>query len=238
MKIYKADLHLHTILSPCGDYGMMPTAIVSKAIAMGLDIIAVTDHNSAGNFISVREAGIRVGLTVIGGMEITTEEEVHLLAFFDKDADLFAMERIVQENLPGINNPEAFGDQVFLDSRDNILGVCERLLFGGTTLNIDRVVNYVHENNGMVIASHVDRESFSIMSQLGYIPEDLKLDGVETAGDRINSGDHYGFPWISSSDAHYIENIGKNVTEFKMEEPSVFELKLAMKGFDGRSVIR
>ncbi|MCK5153315.1 MAG: PHP domain-containing protein [Spirochaetales bacterium] len=246
MKIYKADLHLHTILSPCGDYGMMPTAIVSKAVEMGLNIIAVTDHNSAGNFEAVRKAGIRKGLTVIGGMEITSEEEVHLLAYFDSNENLYNMEEIVQDNLPGVNDPEAFGDQVFLDSENKILGVSEKLFFGATTLNIDQIVDLVHKNRGMVIASHVDRESFSIISQLGFIPEGMELDGVEVVYPQAaekkerkrKTGYLYGYPYISCSDAHYIEDIGKRVTEFRLMEPNIKELILAIHGKNGRGVIR
>ena len=246
MKIYKADLHLHTILSPCGDYEMMPTAIVSKAIEMGLDIIAVTDHNSAGNVEAVREAGKRAGLTVIGGMEITSEEEVHLLVYFDRNEDLYNMEGIVQDNLPGVNDAEAFGDQVFLDSENKILGVSEKLLFGATTLNIDRIVDLVHRNGGMVVASHVDRETFSIISQLGYIPEGMELDGIEVVrlkaaepGDKEReTGYLYGYPYIFCSDAHYIEDIGKRATEFRLMEPNVEELMLAIQGKDSRGVIR
>ena len=214
---------------------MMPTAIVLKAIEMGLDIIAVTDHNSAGNVEAVREAGRREGLTVIGGMEISSEEEVHLLAYFDRDRDLYNMEGIVQDNLPGVNDPEAFGDQVFLDSENKILGVSEKLLFGATTLNIDRIVDLVHQNGGMVIAAHVDRESFSIISQLGFIPEGMDLDGVEIVKPR-EAG--FGYPSIFSSDAHYIGDIGKRVTVFRLMEPNVEELMLAIRGKDGRGVIR
>jgi len=244
MKIYKADLHLHTILSPCGDYGMTPGAIVSKAIDMGLDIIAVTDHNSAGNFEAVRIAGKRLGLSVIGGMEICSEEEVHLLGFFDRNSDLYKMEQIVQEHLPGENNPEAFGDQVFLDSNSKIMGISEKLLFGATTLNIDQIVELVHQNNGMVIASHVDRDSFSIFSQLGFIPEGLKLDGIEIVNTEsvvnrdMETGYLYGFPYLFSSDAHYIEDIGQRVTEFKLMEPTIKEIMLAIQNKNGRRVIR
>jgi len=215
---------------------MVPTAIVSKAIEMGLDILAVTDHNSAGNFEAVREAGRRSGLAVIGGMEITSEEEVHILAYFDQDEDLYNMECIVQDNLPGVNDAEAFGDQVFIDSENKILGISEKLLFGATTLNIDRIVDLVHQNGGMAVASHVDRKYFSIISQLGYIPEGMELDGIEVA--RPETGHLYGYPFISCSDAHYIEDIGRRVTDFRLMEPNVKELMLAIHGKNGRGVIR
>ncbi len=214
---------------------MTPGAIVSKAIAIGLDIIAVTDHNSAGNVLAVQEAGKREGLNVIGGMEICSEEEVHLLAYFEKNKDLFNMEEIVQNNLPGINNAEAFGDQVFLDSKNKILGISEKLLFGATTLNIDRIIEIVHQNSGMIIAAHVDREVFSIISQLGYIPERMDLDGIELI--KPNSGHLFEFPVISCSDAHYIEDIGKRITGFRLEKPVTKEILMAMKGEYGRSII-
>ena len=222
---------------------MTPSAIASKAVAMGLNIIAVTDHNSAGNVLAVREAGEQLGLTVIGGMEICSEEEVHLLAYFDQDKDLLNVETIIQDNLPGFNNPEAFGDQVFLNSKDEILGVSEKLLFGASTLNIETIVDLVHNNNGMVLASHVDRESFSIISQLGYIPEGLHLDGVELVnGIKTIQGEKefsfQGYPWISSSDAHYIEDVGKRTTKFRIMEPNVKEIMLAFKNMDGRGIIR
>jgi len=214
---------------------MTPGAIVSKAIEMGLDIIAVTDHNSAGNVIAVKKAGEKAGLTVIGGMEICSEEEVHLLAYFEKNKDLFNMEEIVQNNLPGENDAEAFGDQVFLDSNDKILGVSEKLLFGATTLSIDRIIELVHQNHGMIIAAHVDREAFSIISQLGYIPEGMPLDGIEIV--RSDSGYLYEYPAISCSDAHYIEDIGKGITEFKIMEPGIKELIMALNREDGREVV-
>ena len=235
MKIYKADLHIHTILSPCGDYGMMPGTIVSKAKSMGLDIIAVTDHNSAGNVEAVRKAGEEIGLTVIGGMEICSEEEVHLLSYFDRNEDLFNMENIVQENLPGVNDPEAFGDQVFLDSKNNILGISEALLFGATTLSIDHIIELVHQNRGMVLASHVEREAFSIVSQLGYIPKGIPLDGIEIVNPK--NGYQYRYPFITCSDAHYLGDIGKRVTEFRLLEPNIKELIMALKEENGRSVI-
>ena len=214
---------------------MTPGAIVSKAIGIGLDIIAVTDHNSAGNVIAVQEAGKRAGLNVIGGMEICSEEEVHLLAYFDRNEDLLNMEEIIQSNLPGINNAETFGDQVFLDSNNKILGISEKLLFGATTLNIDRIIEIVHKNSGMIIAAHVDKEIFSIISQLGFIPEEMDLDGIELV--KPSSGDLYEYPFISCSDAHYIEDIGKRVTEFRLEKPVTKEILMAMKGEYGRSVI-
>lgn len=214
---------------------MMPTAIVSKAKEKDLDIIAVTDHNSAGNVKAVQEAGKKEGLTVIGGIEICSEEEVHLLAYFDKNEDLFNMEEIVQSNLPGVNDPEAFGDQVFLDSNNKILGISEKLLFGATTLSIDRIIELVHHNCGIIIAAHADREIFSIISQLGYIPKGMALDGIELV--KPDSGDFFDYPVITCSDAHYIEDIGKRITEFRLKEPYMNELAMALKEEDGRSVI-
>ncbi len=222
---------------------MMPSKIVTCAAGMGLDIIAVTDHNSGGNVEAVQVAGKRAGITVIGGMEITTEEEVHLLAYFDRNEDLYSVEMAVQENLPGTNDPDAFGEQVFLDSDDQILGVSEKLLFGAASLGVEAVVDLVHRNNGMVFAAHADRDAFSIISQLGYIPVGLALDGIELVRvpEGISSGDGnrviHGYPYLFSSDAHYTGDIGKRITLFRLERPCVAELLQAMEGKNGRSIV-
>ncbi|MCF6335135.1 MAG: hypothetical protein L3J12_05300, partial [Spirochaetales bacterium] len=117
------------------------------------------------------------------------------------------------------------------------------LLFGATALGVEAVVDLVHRNNGMVFAAHADREAFSIISQLGYIPQGLELDGIEliTVPAEISGANGirslYGYPYIFSSDAHYAADIGKRVTMFRLGESGVAELLLAMKGESGRSIV-
>ncbi len=239
LKEYKFDLHVHTCLSPCGDYGMIPEAVVSAALRLGLDAVGICDHNSAANVPAFREAGKRAGLAVFGGMEITSEEEVHLLAFFDNDEDLSAVEKIIAENLPGVNNPEFFGDQVIMDSRSNIIGISEKLLMGAVKMGIDHILELIHSRNGIAVASHVDRDVNSVISQLGRFPENAVFDAVELSvffkKDRIIDG-LSRFPVISGSDAHYVSDIGRAYTVFRIKEPTVKELLPAFRGSGGRGI--
>ena len=242
LKIFKMDLHIHTCLSPCGDLEMVPSKIVKKAKAEGLDAIGICDHNSAENVVAVKKAGQEKDLTVVGGIEVTSQEEVHILALFDKDENLFELQRIVYENLQGINEAKVFGEQVIVDEKDEILGVNNRLLIGATKLTVDEIVDITHSLKGLVIASHVDRERFSIIGQLGFIPKGLVLDSLE-ASSKISLDQEkpifsqaFDFPVVTFSDAHSIKDIGKSSTIFLIEEAKVSEIKKALLDKDGRSI--
>lgn len=242
LKRFRGDLHIHTCLSPCGDLSMLPTAIVREAKKKDLDIIGICDHNSGENVAAVKEAGRREGIAVIGGMEITSQEEVHILALFDDDSHLSSIQNTVYENLPGMNDESVFGEQLVVDKDDRILATNKRLLIGATRLMIDKVVEIVHRLRGIAIASHVDRDSFSIISQLGFIPEGLDIDALEVSPLSSVEEVHTtfpqvdGFPFVTFSDAHYLEDIGKRYTFFLMEEVSTEEIKRALLNRDGRTV--
>lgn len=235
MRKVRADLHLHTCLSPCADNRMQATAIVEQARKMGLDMIGICDHNSAENVAAVVKAGQIEGLAVIGGMEITSSEEVHILGLFDTEENLMNMQDVVYENLPGENSEEVFGAQVVIDEWGNILGTNSRLLIGATKLTIEQIVDAIHKQAGLAIASHVDRERFSLIGQLGFIPEGLELDAVEVSG-ASGAGD-YGYPVVTSSDAHFLEDIARNYTCLMMEKPSFGEMKKALRREMGRRIV-
>jgi predicted metal-dependent phosphoesterase TrpH len=233
------DLHIHTCLSPCGDNGMVPPVIVERALAAGLQGIAVCDHNAAANIPAIREAGAEAGLSVIPGMEVTTAEEIHLLALFDGEMGIGAFADLVGSRLPGTNDPDAFGDQIVVDSRGEPVALEERLLIGATDLGIRRIVEEIHGLGGLAIASHVDKPVFSLISQLGFIPPELGLDAVELsrhAGEvhRYPLGD---LPVVRSSDAHFPEEIGRAVTAFLVAEATVAEIRLALRRERGRRVV-
>jgi len=206
----------------------------------GLDIIGICDHNSSENVTAIKKIGEKVGLTVLGGIEVTSKEEVHLLALFETLEELDLFQKMIYENLSGINNEDLFGPQYVADEQDNIQYSNEHLLIGATVLSTDEIVNKVHALKGIVIASHVDRERFGIIGQLGIIPEDLFLDGLELSSKfKANNMDwnRYNYPFVTFSDAHYIEDIGKNSTTFNVDSIKVDELKKALAGEDGRSFI-
>ncbi|MHC4212595.1 MAG: PHP domain-containing protein [Planctomycetota bacterium] len=240
LKDFKMDLHIHSCLSPCSEPEMVPTAIVERASELNLDAIGICDHNSAENVIAVRKAGERVGVQVLGGMEICSSEEVHVLAFFGGDAALLEMQNIVYENLPGENDESYFGEQLIADENDKIVGSTRKLLIGSTTLGIEKVVELVHGLGGLAVASHVDRESFSLIGQLGFVPEDLSLDGLELSwrcgASEVGDYESYGLPLVQSSDSHFLADVGKVTTTFTLSCPSYSEVAMAFEGIEGREV--
>jgi hypothetical protein len=214
-----------------------------KAKERNLDIIGICDHNTTENVMAVKKAGAMKGVTVIGGIEITSQEEVHILALFDNDADLVSIQNTVYEHLPGENDEDAFGEQLIVDEKDRILGINKKLLIGATTLMVEQIVEIVHKLGGTAIASHVDREAFGIIGQLGFIPEGLDIDGLEISplnsvkDVRARLPQVSNFPVVSFSDAHYLEDIGKRTTSFLIEEPSIEELGKAFRDVEGRKIL-
>ncbi|MGL4368763.1 MAG: PHP-associated domain-containing protein, partial [Spirochaetota bacterium] len=206
---------IHSCLSPCGSLEMSPSAIVKRSIEAGLGCIAVTDHNTALNCPALKKVCERRGLACLFGMEITSTEEVHLLALFDDCNAAVDMGDFIYKSLPDIpNDPEAFGDQVYVDEEENILGELDKYLGAGAQLTIDEIGDAVHSRGGLFIPSHVDRPLYSMISQLGFLP-DGNYDALEFSrhfmrrGEdirKINTDDRY--PVITNSDAHFLEGIG------------------------------
>ena len=240
MRRFKGDLHIHTCLSPCADLDMSPRAVVEKSVEKGLDLIAICDHNSAENVAASIRSGIKRGLLVLPGMEITSREEVHVLAVFGREQAAVSMQETVYDNLDGANRPEIFGDQVVANEFDEVEGFNEHMLIGATRLGIREVIGEIHRLHGIAIASHVDRESFSILGQLGFIPPDMPLDGLEISDPSRVDGLIHNFPgldrfsFVTSSDAHFPTDIGKRYTTFFLEAPEFTEIRMALHGISGR----
>jgi len=236
VKELRADLHIHTCLSPCADRRMSPSAVVRHGCAMGLDLIAVCDHNSAENVEAAGRAARETGLAVLGGMEISSREEVHVLGIFKDDSGLRSAQEVVYENLGGRNDPESFGEQLVMNERDEVVAHNDRLLIGATDLPLEEVVRTIHRFGGLAIAAHVDRPSFSVFSQLGFIPANLGLDGVEVCANKP-PGVPDDLPVVRSSDAHRLEEIGSRYTRFFVEGPTPSEIGMALRGIDGRRIV-
>ncbi len=244
LKIYTADLHIHSCLSPCGELDMSPRKIVVAAVEQQLDIIAITDHNASENILATIKAARGKPLTVLAGMEVTSEEEAHLIALFDNFNSMERFQQIVYDNLMSFGiDQRTIEDQVIVNERDEVEGFNDHLLFGAMALSFQQLVDKVHRLNGLTIASHVNRESFSIIAQLGFIPENLPLDALEISPNiskaqaRLLFPDANRFPLIKSSDAHYLVDIGRQKTQFLIQEPTINELKLALTNCRGRKII-
>ncbi len=237
MRMYKADLHIHTCLSHCAELEMTPKNIVIESEKRGLNIIGICDHNSCENVISVKKSAQNMNLNIISGIEITSKEEVHLLALFDNEKSLYSMQQIIYDNLADTEEEKIFGDQVIVNENDEVLGFNKKLLIGAVELSIESIVNSVHELGGIVIASHVDRERFGIISQLGFIPEGLALDALEISNkNQIQNFSDRSFPIVTFSDAHWLKDIGRNYTNFFMERLTFDEIRKSLRGEEGRKI--
>lgn len=237
MKRFTADLHVHTCLSPCAELDMTPLRIVRRAVEVGLDVIAVSDHNSAENVGAALRAARAAGITVLPAMEITSREEVHVLALFGSEEDALGMQERVYRSLPrGFSGgPDR---QVVVNEEDEVTGFNGMLLIGATEFSFSRLVEEVRRAGGLAVASHVDRGAFSVSSQLGFLPEGVRLDAAEVidpeAADAVLLH-HPDVPRLMSSDAHNLRDIGSRTTWLTMEEASFEELCLALRKEGGRS---
>jgi 3',5'-nucleoside bisphosphate phosphatase len=244
MNKYLADLHIHTVLSPCGNLEMSPANIIAKALEKGLDIIGITDHNTTRHCKLVRKLAEPAGIFVLMGAEVTTREEVHCLTFFENDDQLTEFQVYLEKHLPPIpNNTEKFGYQVVVDEDEQIIDEIDYLLISALDQSIEQIEQKVHSLGGIFIPAHIDRPSYSIISQLGFIPEGLLIDGIEiSANCKVQSvvpflGKQAERTILRDSDAHYVDNIGKAFSMFEMEHRTFNEVRLALQGKLGRKVI-
>jgi PHP family Zn ribbon phosphoesterase len=240
MKRLRADLHVHTCLSPCGDLSMDPKRVVERALACGLDLIAICDHNSMGNCAAVMEAARGGGLDVLPGCEICTAEEIHLLVLFENMVVAQGFQGYLDAHLTGTNSPEVFGYQIEADAQGNFTGECTDFLLGALDQGAAEVTKAVKASGGLVICAHIDRKSYSVISQLGFMPPDLNPDAVEITLPGLQGAfplaHAAGFPVITASDAHSPHDVGRWVTLLDMDEPTFAELSMALQGIGGRSV--
>lgn len=243
LRRFTADLHIHTCLSPCGDLQMSPQKIVAQVLRQNIDIIAICDHNSAENIRPVMKAAEGKSVVVLSGLEVCSREEIHVLAIFDNLESALGLQTLVYQHLPGKNDPDAFGLQVVANECDEVVGFQERLLIGATELSIEQVVAEIHGRGGLAIASHIDREAYSVIGQLGFVPESVKFDALELSSHMsyenalVKLPACTGYTFVKNSDAHFIDDVGKNVSGYLLERPSFQEIVKALRNEDGRRVL-
>lgn len=212
------DLHIHSCLSPCGDGEMLPSDIVGMAYVKGLDVIAVTDHNSCKNCPAVLKKAEEYGLTAIPGMELCTAEEVHVLCLFPELEAALAFDERVRCTLPAIKNrPDIFGEQLIVDENDRVIGSEPYLLISAASIPFDAVYAQTAELGGIMIPAHIDKGSNSLLSNLGFIPPDSRFSCAElrspAKAEELRSRHPYlqGCRLITNSDAHRLEEIHEPV---------------------------
>lgn len=223
MKLYY-DFHIHSALSPCGDNDMTPNNLINMSIIKGLDAVALTDHNACKN---VRAAAAVAGdkIIFIPGMEVETSEEVHIVTLFPTADAAEEMQRILVDSSPFIpNRPEIFGNQYIMDENDEICGEIDRMLVTASGLDIYTVVAAAKDLGGTAYPAHIDRESYSVLSNLGFIPPDLDISAVEiTEKSRAALEGEYSnrYNIITSSDAHYLWDISERNHYIEVSDTSV-----------------
>ena len=229
------DLHIHSCLSPCGDDDMLPSNIVGMAALKELDVIAVTDHNTCKNCPAVMKLAEAYGVTAIPGMELTTEEEVHVLCLFPDLEKALEFDAFVHEKLmPFPNNEEVFGKQLIVDEDDNVIGSEPYLLINATSINFEEVYGHVTRFGGIMIPAHVDKSTTSLLANLGFVPDDSKFTCAEIK--------HKGFvedilkknPYLKNcniihdSDAHYLEYINEPENFIEADSNSIKDVLKAL----------
>ena len=241
MKRFRADLHIHTVLSACADLEMSPVNIVNCAKEKNVDLIGITDHNSTFHCSLVKELAEEEGISVLCGAEVTTREEVHCLAYFSDLATLDNFQKYIDRHLPLIPYlPEHFGYQAVVDREDRIIRLVEEYLNVGLSQTIDQVEQEVHRLGGLFVPAHVERQMFGIFGQLGFVPDTLLCDAMgimqRSAEAEVRSKFRIAvsMPMIKASDAHALSAIGSACTWFEIAEPTFDEIKKALKGEDGR----
>lgn len=243
LPLFKADLHIHTCLSPCAELSMGPRAIVEQAVRSGLDIVGVCDHNSSENAGAVLEAARGRKLRVLPGIEVTSREEVHVLGLFDELETAAQLQDVVYQHLPGENDPEVFGWQPVVNAEQDVESFSNRLLAGATELTVDQIVDRIRHLGGLAIAAHVDREAFGLLGHLGVVPEGLALDALELSANATPEQVRRRFPrcaafaFVCSSDAHSLEQVGQVATFFLLREPTTVEIRKALRGREGRRTV-
>ena len=236
MKLYY-DLHLHSCLSPCGDEDMSPYNLVNMAKLMGYDIIALTDHNSCLNCESAIEIGNEIGLTVVPGMELCTCEEIHNICLFPDAEKAMEFSRFIKTTMPPVKNrEEIFGEQLIMDTGDDIKGKEEILLTVASSVSIEELPELVKDYGGVCYPAHIDRSSYSIISALGDFPYTLGVRAFELTPEADENEYRKTYPalkgkiLIRSSDAHYLQNMREAEFTLELKENSAQALIDFLKG--------
>ncbi len=234
MKTLRADLHIHTVLSPCATLEMLPPFIVQRALETNTNLIAITDHNASANVPAVMKAAEGTGLTVLPGIELATAEEIHVVCLFDTYAQLFDFQKIVDRYLPNIpNNPDFFGMQLIVDAEGNFVATEDRLLSNATQLSLSEAQFHVLSLGGLFIPAHVNREENGLLPRLGGVPPELNLTVLEishiTKTEVLQRYPYLkDYHLIPGADAHDLDGITGALT-LEVEDLSVASLQRAFK---------
>jgi 3',5'-nucleoside bisphosphate phosphatase len=239
---FRAEFHVHTVLSPCAQVEMIPPLIVQQAIDQNIQIIAITDHNATANIRAVQQAAKDSGLFVLPGMELQTREEVHVICLFDGLDQAEELQSRVDRRLPDIQNrPDFFGEQFVVDETGEFIRRDHRLLLNSVEVDFNEAWEWINELGGLFIPAHVNRKGFGLLANLGLVPTDIPIEVLEISrhlkpADAPNLFPQIkGYPLLQSGDVHGLDGF-LGVNEFQIKAPTIAEFKMALRSEAGRSV--
>lgn len=242
MKTFRADLHVHTVLSPCAGIEMIPPLIIEEAIDQGIQLIAITDHNATANIEAVQRAAKDRDLIVLPGMELQTREEVHVLGLFDTPEQTAALQAWVDQHIPPIpNNPDFFGEQFVVDETGDFIRREEQLLLTSVNVSFNDAWQEVTSLGGLFVPAHVNRTANGLIALLGLVPTDIPIEVLEISRHirpdeaPLKYPQIKGYPLIQDGDVHYLDGF-LGSTYWTLEKATIGELKKAIHGEDGRKV--
>ena len=240
MQTYRAEFHVHTVLSPCAAVEMIPPLIVEQALQLGIQLLAITDHNASANASAVMQAAQGTALHILPGMELQTREEIHLLCLFDTLDQLNAWQTIVDTYLPNTpNNTEFFGEQFIVDYQGEFIRREDRLLLNSVNLTLQQAAAHVNNLGGLPIPAHVDRKANGLIETLGFIPPGFETLEISRHLNPANALLKYpqlkDYPLIQSGDVHHIDDF-LGTTYLSLSAPTISEIRLALTSQNGRSL--
>jgi len=227
MSLYYCDLHIHSCLSPCGDEDMTPGNIVGMAVLNGLNIVALTDHNSVKNCPPFFKMAKEYGLIPVAGVELTTSEDIHVVCLFRSlEAAMEFGEFLESKRFPIKNNPEIFGRQIIVDENDTACGEEPYLLINAVNISLDEAFDEVTRRGGVCYPAHIDRSANGIISMLGDFPPEpgftaFELNDIETLDgclDRFSVLRKRKLVHVASSDAHYLTDISEKGFAIELDD--------------------
>jgi 3',5'-nucleoside bisphosphate phosphatase len=240
LKNYRAELHVHTVLSPCADVEMIPPLIIQFALDRGISLLAITDHNASANVEAVMQAARGLDISVLPGMEVQTREEVHMLCLFDDLDQIRAWQKIVDANLPDMqNDTDHFGEQFVVDYSGEFIRREERLLLNSTHLTLDDAVAGVQQLGGLAIPAHVNRKAFGLLQMLGFFPPEIPFDAVEISRHILpevflsTQPKPFRYPLIQSGDVHLLDDF-LGCMHFSIDGATICEIRKAFREIDNR----
>jgi PHP family Zn ribbon phosphoesterase len=227
---------MHSALSPCADLEMTPNYIARMCMLGGTDIAALTDHNSTANCPAFFEACGAAGVVPVAGCEVNTSEEIHVLCLFPSLDSAMGFGDYLYPHIPGIkNDPAIFGDQLIMDADDGVTGAESKLLIAATDISIDDIHEICAERGGACVPAHIDRSSFSLIRNFGFIPDGLPFRAYEISSPEAAGGlvaEHpalRGKTLISDSDAHTLAQLVRTASSIDLPELSAEALVDALK---------